>query len=66
MQELDRIIAEDSKKRGDIMKRLEEIQATEQVNEFGIMLNSILTVKIIEGSGFSLSGAIVVVLSVEG
>jgi hypothetical protein len=30
------------------------------------MLNSILTVKIIEGREFSRSGAIVVVLSVEG
>jgi hypothetical protein len=29
VQELERIIAEDSKKRGDIMRRLEEIQATE-------------------------------------
>jgi hypothetical protein len=29
VQELERIIAEDSKKREDIMRRLEEIQATE-------------------------------------
>ena len=59
---------EDSKKRYEIVTRLEEIQASEQVNEYGIMINSILTARIIEGRGLrnTSTNTIVVVLGVEG
>jgi len=48
MAELDKLIEKDTKKRSDIMGRLQEIQESEQVNEYGIMINSILTARIIE------------------
>jgi C2 domain len=65
--ELDKLIKEDLGKRGEILARLEEIHAAEQVNEYGIMLNSILTARIIEGRGIKNSQSeIVVVLGIEG
>lgn len=51
-----------------MVSRLEEIQTTEQVNEYGIMLNSILTARIIEGRGIKASNnsSIVVTMIIEG
>lgn len=50
------------------MSRLEEIQATEQVNEYGIMLNSVLTARIIEGRGIKAQNksSIIVNMTIEG
>jgi isocitrate dehydrogenase len=66
--ELTRLIEEDSKKRGELVTRLEEIQASEQVNEYGIMLNSILTARIIEGRGIKAPNGtnIIVNMMIEG
>ena len=62
------MVEQDSKKRYEIVTRLEEIQASEQVNEYGIMINSILTARIIEGRNLrnTSTNQIVVVLAVEG
>lgn len=65
--ELEKLIKEDLKKRGEIVARLEEIHASEQVNEYGIMLNSVLTVGVIEGRGLRHSQPeIVLVMGIEG
>lgn len=68
ISELTRLIEEDSKKRQELVTRLEEIQAGEQVNEYGIMLNSVLTARIIEGRGLrAANGAnITVSMMIEG
>ena len=65
IEELTKLVEEDTKKRQEIVGKLEEIQASEQVNEFGIMLNSILTATIIEGRGLKGSASFIVVLGVE-
>lgn len=68
ISELIRLIEEDSKKRQELVTRLEEIQAGEQVNEYGIMLNSILTARIIEGRGIKAPNgtSIIVNMMIEG
>jgi hypothetical protein len=42
------MIEEDNKKRQEIIMRLQEIQQTEQLNSYGIMIGSVLTVTVIE------------------
>jgi TfoX/Sxy family transcriptional regulator of competence genes len=48
---------DDNKKRNEIVSKLEEISAVEQINEYGIMNNSILTATIIEARGLKRSSA---------
>ena len=42
------MIKEDTKKKKEIEKKLEEVKHTEQINHFGIMDGSTLTVTVIE------------------
>lgn len=48
IDELTKMIEEDIKKRDEIRAKLEEIQMTEQLNSFGIMVGSMLTATVIE------------------
>lgn len=68
IQELDGLLTEDTKKRTEIVTRLDEISQTEQVNQYGIMINSVLTAKIIEGRGIRAIGKspIIVNMQIEG
>lgn len=66
IEELERLTAEDTKKRSDIFAKLEEISSSEQVNQYGVMLHSILTAKVVEGRGLRPTGQVVVVMSIEG
>ena len=51
IEELNKLIEEDNRKRKDIAGRLEDISANEHINQYGIMNNSVLTVNIIEARG---------------
>ena len=57
IEELEKLIEDDSKKRVDIAGRLEDISAVEHINQYGIMNNSALTVTIIEARGLSPSSS---------
>lgn len=48
IDELKKILAEDMKKRQEIVTKLQEIQQNEQMNSYGIMVGSVLTCNIIE------------------
>ena len=49
------MIVDDNKKRNEIVTKLEEMSAVEQINEYGIMNNSILTANIVEARGLKRS-----------
>lgn len=71
IEELKKMIEEDTKKRDEITFKLKEIQKTEQLNSYGIMVGSVLTANIIEARELR-SGRITglgnpyVVLQIEG
>lgn len=48
MEELRKIIQDDMKKKQEIQIKLNEISQTEQMNAYGIMVGSVLTVTVIE------------------
>jgi hypothetical protein len=48
IDELTKMIEEDTKKRQEVLSRLEEISKNEQYNSYGIMIGSVLTVTVIE------------------
>eukprot|EP00347_Sterkiella_histriomuscorum_P014348 403361215 len=48
IEELTKIIQEDQKKRVEIQEKLKEISETEQINQYGIMIGSVLTATVIE------------------
>lgn len=48
IDELKKMIDEDSKKRQEIIMRLEEIMQTETLNSYGIMIGSVLTATVVE------------------
>ena len=71
VDELKKIIAEDTKKRQEILQKLQEIQQTEQMNAYGIMVGSVLTCTVIEARELRstrLTGSAnpYVILSIEG
>lgn len=71
MDELRKIINEDLKKKQEILSKLKEIQQTEQMNAYGIMVGSVLTCTVIEARELRstrLTGSAnpYVILSVEG
>lgn len=55
IEELAKMIVDDNKKRAEIVSKLEEISAVEQINEYGIMNNSVLTATIVEARGIKRS-----------
>ena len=67
IEELAKMTVDDNKKRADILAKLEEISAVEQINEYGIMNNSILTANIVEARGLKRSSTgYKVILTTEG
>lgn len=71
MDELRKIINEDLKKRSEILSKLQEIQQTEQMNAYNIMVGSVLTATVIEARELRstrLTGSAnpYVIISIEG
>ncbi|CDW87383.1 c2 domain containing protein [Stylonychia lemnae] len=68
VEELNKMIIEDEKKKNEIIEKLKEIQMSEQMNQYGIMVGSVLTATVIEARELRTSGQPnpYAILTVEG